>query len=333
MFLFTRMDRTTWHIPSGGIFMQCSTCGNSLPAGATFCTNCGAKVYSQGSPGSQPYGSQVEPTIAASSSFDAPPNAQQPGQPPVPPTAYGSPSYNQPQQFPYEAPPPPPPPYSYSAPPSPPGTYGAPPTYGTPYPPQPGSYTPPVQPPPPRRKGPGVGLIIGIVVLLLLVVGGGILALRAATGNPQTSTNTPTVATSSPTPTTPAVTPTQPSQVPSGATIDPTAATIVTKAQTSSAIDSNYYPTKVSNNFTVGQDIYVTFNLATNGQSGYAEAKLYSDTSYVGNKILTVQSTYDHGYFTVKLNQASTGTVELYWCAQSDCSDAKLATFVTFTVA
>jgi hypothetical protein len=82
----------------------------------------------------------------------------------------------------------------------------------------------------------------------------------------------------------------------------------------------------------VKQNVYVTFNLTTNGQSGYAEAKLYNGTTFVGNKILTIQSNFDHGYFTATLNQAATGTVELYWCTQSDCSDAKLATFVMFTV-
>jgi hypothetical protein len=318
--------------------MQCSTCGNTLPTGSTFCTNCGAKIYSQGSPGSQPAGSQVEPTILASPSYDALPNAQPPSQPPVPPTAYGAPSYNTPQQYSYEAPPPPPPPYTYGTPPTPPGTYGAPPTYGTPYSPPPGSFVPPVQQPPTPRKGPGVGLIIGIVVLVLLVVGGGFLAIRAATSGSKTNTVTPTATTAPSTPTTsitptPVVTPTTGSTSPSGATIDPTAAAIVTKAQTSSAIDSNDFPSQVTSNFNVGQNVYVTFNLATNGQSGYTEAKLYSNTSYVGNKILTVQSNFDHGYFTVTLNQAATGTVELYWCTQSDCSDAKLATFVTFNVA
>ena len=88
----------------------------------------------------------------------------------------------------------------------------------------------------------------------------------------------------------------------------------------------------MTSNFAVRQNVYVTFNLTTNGQSGYTEAKLYSDTTFVGNKILTIQSNFDHGYFTATLNQASTGTVELYWCTQSDCSDGKLATFVTFTV-
>jgi zinc-ribbon domain len=307
--------------------MQCSTCGFSLPEGAAFCTNCGTKMYSQGNVGNQPVGSsQVEPTIAASSSYQTPPMNPSPNQQAFPPTVYGAP-YSTPQQYSDEAPPPPPPA----------NVYGAPPpsnTYGAPYAQTPGSYVPPGQPPTPptRRKGPGVGLIIGIIVLVLLVVGGGFLAIHAASGGSNTNTLTPTATTAQST-STPVVTPTTGANTPSGAQIDSTAAAIITKAQTASAIDSNDFPTQLTSNFNVGQNVYVTFNLVTNGQSGYTEAKLYSDTSFVGSKILTIQSNFDHGFFTVTLNQASTGTVELYWCAQSDCSDAKLATFVTFTVA
>ena len=157
--------------------MQCSTCGFTLPEGAAFCTNCGAKMYSQGNAGNQPAGpSQVEPTIAASSYYQAPPANPSPNQQAVPPTVYGAP-YSTPQQYSNEAPPPPPPANVYGAPPPPNA-------YGTPYAQTPGSYVPPGQPPTPptRRKGPGVGLIIGIIVLVLLVVGGGLLAIRAATG-------------------------------------------------------------------------------------------------------------------------------------------------------
>jgi len=248
-----------------------------------------------------------------------------PNQQAVPPTVYGSP-YSTPQQYSYEAPPPPPPANVYGAPP-PPNAYGA------PYAPSAGSYIPSGQPPTPptRRKGPGVGLIIGIIVLVLVVVGGGLLAIRAASSGSNTNTVTPTATTASST-ATPAATPTTGATTPSGAQIDPAAAAIITKAQTSSAIDSNDFPTHLTSNFTVEQNVYVTFNLATNGQSGYTEAKLYSGASFVGNKILTIQSNFDHGYFTASLNQAATGAVELYWCTQSGCSDAKLATFVTFTV-
>jgi len=282
-------------------------------------------MHSQGNAGNQPAGSsQVEPTIAASFSYQTPQMNPSPNQQAVPPTVYGAP-YSTPQQYSYEAPPPPPPANVYGAPPPPNA-------YGTPYAQTPGSYVPPGQPPTPptRRKGPGVGLIIGIIVLVLLVVGGGLLAIRAASSGSNTNTVTPTATGASST--TPAATRTSGTTTPSGAQIDPAAAAVITKAQSSSAIDSNDFPTHVTSNFTVKQNIYVTFNLATNGQSGYTEAKLYSDTTFLGNKILTIQSNFDHGYFTASFNQAATGTVELYWCTQSDCSDAKLATFVTFTV-
>jgi hypothetical protein len=313
--------------------MQCSTCGFTLAAGAAFCTNCGAKFYSQENAGNQPSGpSQVEPTIAASSYYQTPPMNPSPNQQAVPPTVYGAP-YSTPQQYSDMAPPPPPPANVYGAPPQPN-------TYGAPYAPSPGSYIPPGQPPTPptRRKGPRVGLIIGIIVLVLLVVGGGLLVIRAASSSSNTNTVPPTATAAPSTPTTsitptPIVTPTTGQSLPSGAQIDPSAAAIITKAQTASAIDSNDFPTTLTSNFTVGQTVYVTFNLATNGQSGFTEAKLYSNTTFIGNKILTIQSNFDHGYFTASLNQAATGTVELYWCTQSDCSDAKLATFVTFTVA
>ena len=312
--------------------MQCRTCGFMLPEGATFCTNCGAQMNSQGNVGNQPAGpSQVEPTIAASSPYQTPMNPSQ-NQQGVPPTVYGAP-YSTPQQYSYEAPPPPPPSNVYGTPPPAPNAYGTPYAQAPGYGQTPGSYVPPT--PPPTRKGPRVGLIIGIVVLVLLIVVGGLLALRGVSNNSTANSVTPTATTASSTATTattPAVTPTSGSNAPSGKPIDPAAAAIITKAQTSSAIDSNDFPTHVTSNFGVGQNVYVTFNLTTNGQSGYAEAKLYSDTTFVGNKILTIQSNFDHGYFTASLNQASTGTVELYWCTKSDCSDNKLATFVTFTV-
>jgi hypothetical protein len=316
--------------------MQCSTCGFTLPEGAGFCTNCGSKMFNQGNAGNQPAGSsQVEPTIAASSFYQTPQANPTPNQQAVPPTVYGAP-YSTPQQYSNEAPPPPPPVNVYGTPP-PPNSYGTPyaqtPGYGQ----APGSYVSPGQPPTPptKRKGPGIGLIIGIIVLVLVIIGGGLFAIHAASGssnNNTTNTVTPTATTAQATATTPAATPTSGTTTPSGAQIDPAAAAIITKAQTSSAIDSNDFPTHVTSNFAVGQNVYVTFNLTTNGQSGYAEAKLYSDTTSLGNKILTIQSNFDHGYFTATLNQAATGTVELYWCTQSDCSDAKLATFVMFTV-
>ncbi|HXX78104.1 MAG TPA: zinc ribbon domain-containing protein, partial [Ktedonobacteraceae bacterium] len=283
--------------------MQCSTCGFTLPAGATFCTNCGAKIYNQGNGGNQPGGfSEVDPTIAATP-YQTPPNNPSQNPQGVPPTVYGAP-YSTPQQYSYDAPPPPP---SYGTPP--PNAYGAPPnSYGTPnsqtpgYSQTPGTYAPGQPPtPPPARKGPRVVLIIGIIVLIIVVVGVGLFALRGNSGNSTSNTVTPTATTASST--TPAATVTSVPTSVSGTAIDPAAAAIIFKAQTASAIDSNDFPTHLTSNFAVKQDVYITFQLKTKGQAGYAEAKLYSDTSFIGNKILTIQPDFDHGYFTATLNQ------------------------------
>lgn len=278
--------------------MQCRTCGAPLPSGAAFCTNCGAatpyNLSGQAIPEAQPAApSQYQPNNEPLPSYNPAQFPPQPGQAGIAQTVYGGSSYDAPTENSYA--PPPPAPFN---------------PYGAPYAPTPGSFIPPGQPP--RRQGPKVGLIIGIVAIVLLLVAGGIIAIFATRNNP----NSPTAAGVSP----------------SGSPVDPTSATIITNPQTASAVDSNALPTNVTSNFSVRQTVYVTFNLHTNGQAGYAQVKLYGDTTYIGNKILKVQSGYDHGYFSVVLNKAATGTVELYWCTQSDCSDAKLATIVTFHV-
>jgi hypothetical protein len=311
--------------------MQCRSCGAPLRSGSAFCTNCGAATPYNIS-GAQPAGpSQYQPIDPSSPSYN-PPQAQATPQSGIAPGVYGAPSYGMPQEQAYSTPPPNP----YGTPVSP-GAYAAPPPpptpYGGQYAPAPGSFIPPPDQPP-RRQGPNVGLIIGIVALVVLLVAGGVIALLATRNNAQTNTNRPTATTtSSPiTPTTQAVTPTAQQGVsPSGSPVDPTSATIITNPQTASAVDSNDLPTSVTSNFRIRQTVYVTFHLNTNNQAGYVQAKLYSNTTYVGNKILTVQPGYDHGYISVQLYTAATGTVELYWCTQSDCSDAKLAGVVTFT--
>ncbi len=276
--------------------MLCRTCGAPLSSGAAFCTNCGAatpyNLSGQAIPGAQPAApSQYQPNNEPLPAYNPAQFPPQPGQAGIAQTVYGGSSYDAPTENDYA--PPPPPPFN---------------PYGAPYAPTPGSFIAPGQPP--HRQGPRVGLIIGIVAIVLLLVAGGIIAIFATRNNP----NSPTAAGVSP----------------SGSPIDPTSATIISNAQTASAVDSNALPTNVTSNFSVRQTVYVTFNLHTNGQAGYAQAKLYSDTTYVGNKILKVQSGYNYGYFSLELNKAATGTVELYWCTQSDCSDAKLATIVTF---
>ena len=137
--------------------MNCSACGKPLPIGVTYCPNCGT------------------PTSEFYSSSGGTPNA---------PTSMPSND---------GAPPPPPPPYtSYSDQP-----YGSVPTNpyesssSTPYNPYTATPTPsPSMPPsPPQRRGPPIGLIVGVVILVLILVIGGLLALLfhqgTTTGTPQ----------------------------------------------------------------------------------------------------------------------------------------------------
>ncbi|HVB72600.1 MAG TPA: hypothetical protein VNE38_03500, partial [Ktedonobacteraceae bacterium] len=305
-----------------------------------------AQMASGGAPASSP---QYDPTVAAPRPYDPtvaapPPYAGQGFQPPVNPTpaqpAYND--YNRQPANPYA--PQPPSPFNNA-----PGGYNAQAGYGTP-PPPPNAYAPPYAPPPgafvppnqpPQKKGPNVGLIIGIVALLIVLIGGGLLAIKAFS-HPQGQTNSPTPGASSTTnATTPASSPTtavtaspatNQGPSPSGSPIDTTAASIITNVQTASAIDSNYLPTHTTNQFSVGNVVYVTFHLNLTA-SGYVQAKVYADNVYVTQSSLTVTvGKYDHGYFQITYNKASAGAFELYWCLQSDCSDAALAAVASFTV-
>jgi hypothetical protein len=189
---------------------------------------------------------------------------------------------------------------AYGTPPPPPNMYGA------PYAPAPGAFVPQAQPP--RKKGPNVGLIIGIVVLLLVVVGVSVLALK---GLNHSGTQTPG---------------------PSGSPVDNGASSIITNVQSTSTIDSNYLPTNVTTQFTVGNVVYVTYRLNLT-QSGYVEAKVYLNGVFVTQTSLAVTlGKVDHGYFNITYQKTGTGAFELYWCLQSDCSDAKLGGVSTFTV-
>ncbi len=301
--------------------MQCSRCGAPIQQGMAFCPNCGTPYPSAQNapiPPTQYAGpSSYDPTVMAQQPYNAGQAAPQPANPYAPqaPSPYETPgSYGTP----------PPPPNAFNAQ----NAYGTPPPpnmYGAPYAPAPGAFIPPAQPP--RKKGPNVGLIIGIIVLLLLLVGGGALALKGLNhaGN-QTNTNTPTPGVTTTTSTS------NQTPSPSGSPIDPGAAAIITNVQTTSAIDSNLLPTNKTDQFKVGDVVYVTYHLNLT-QSGYVEAKVYLDNAFGTQTSLAVTlGKVDHGYFNITYQKAGTGAFELYWCLQKDCSDAKLGAVATFTV-
>ncbi|SRR6266446_4844792 len=294
--------------------MNCSSCGANLPPGAVVCPVCGASTpYNAGSPVYQPnvpassYGGPTPPPQGydpnaptyISSPYGTPASQQQ-----VPPTSYGSQPYD---SNPYGA---------ASNPYAPTDPYSAP---VAPQPPlYPGGFPPPVQPPQRRSR---LGLIIGIIVLVLVLACAGLVGLSVIGAR-----NTVTNAVPTPTPV-----PTSPS--PPGSPIVPSAAAILGNPKMASAIDTNYNPTTLTNTFTTNQKIFVTFSVNTGGKVGYAQAKWYINGKLdYTNPVITLQANYDQGFFRDITGTAGKGVVELYWCTQSNCSDAQLASIATFTV-
>ena len=230
----------------------------------------------------------------------------------VPPyNPYGQP---QPSNVPPYAPPPPNnvPPYASLPQSNPAAAYGA----GVP------AFANPMPVKPKRR----VGLIAGIVIAILaiVIVGGAVLASKSS----HTTTTTTTT------------------QGPSGNTIDSTVSSIITNIQMASAVDTNTLkPTTLSTRFKKDTDVYATFQFDfrttdVNQQNpGYVEAKYYRQSTrvFTGDPLKVDDSVAPngrgYGYFTVQYPYATTaGSVELYWCRQSNCSDEKLAQTTTFTV-
>jgi hypothetical protein len=323
--------------------MQCHNCRSQQPEGVTFCQNCGAPIAPQ-SPSSvaptvaasqPPYGSpspdanyhpsSVAPTVAASQPpygnanpytnyNQSPPPAS--GQPyDAAHNPYASASYNpyaQPQQgnVPPYAPPPnsvpgyTPPPQSNAA------AYGA------------GTFAGST-PAKPKRKG---GLIAGIIIAVLVIIIAVILAMPK----------------SSPTTTTTTTTATAPSNTPT----DSTASSIVTNIQMASAVDTDsLQPTTLATSFKKNTNFYATFQFdfsstdVSQQKPGYVEARYYvQNRRILTSEPLKVDDNIapngrGYGYFTAVYYQATTaGSVELYWCRQSNCSDAKLAGTTTFTI-
>ena len=308
--------------------MNCSSCGANLPPGAGVCPRCGAATpYNVSSPGVSQYQPAVpaEPYSMPQPSNDptyisspyGPPPAQ-----PILPTNYGSfsPAYDPSQPNPYSSQVNPystivpQDPYSAPAPPQPPG--------------YPGAYPPPAQPPKRKSRAGLIALIISIIVLVLVVSSVGIFyAIGRTAGTPITNTRaTPAATAPTPTPTTQPTTPSKQS-------IDPTAASIITRAQMASAIDKNLNPTTLTNTFAVNEIIYVTFDLHTSGNPGYAISKWYANGSFAfASSVLAIQPDWVRGVFSAHYNKATNGSVELYYCTQPNCSDQKLATVVDFTV-
>lgn len=124
----------------------------------------------------------------------------------------------------------------------------------------------------------------------------------------------------------------QPTACGQGNSTDPAA--IITNPQTTTGLDANSNPTNPTTTFQINQPIYLTVNLQPPEGGGYAFAKWYLNNSvYQVGDILPVDACWTHAASApVTYTQVGQGLVEAYWCTQSNCGDAQLATSVQFTV-
>ena len=124
-----------------------------------------------------------------------------------------------------------------------------------------------------------------------------------------------------------------------GNAIDPSATAFITDIATTSSVDpQTAEPGPLTQHFTTNATIYVVFHLNLKSfdfnayHAVYIQAKFYADKSYIYQKMLIFTQQATGGFFAVQYYQPKAGSVELYWCLKSDCSDGKLAQTATFTV-
>ncbi|HLZ59973.1 MAG TPA: hypothetical protein VKR06_23745 [Ktedonosporobacter sp.] len=334
--------------------MQCTKCGFTIAPGQGFCNNCGTPVaasrpsydptvlapqpgsnpgYNQGppsyNPGPQPGSTPgYDPTILAPSSGS--------GTPP-PPASYGAPQSTDPYASPPASPYSPPPASPYAPPamgqyaPTP-GPY-APQSPGVPYAPAPGFSVPP-----PKKSNKTLWIVLSVVLGVLVVVCGScsVFLLRQNNGNNAQATTTATSSNLSSSGTTPAATSSTSStnngSAPTSSDVDPAAQAVITNLKTASSFNASTGAAPPASTFTSGQTVYTVFDVAK-GASGYFKSKWYIDGQLEHDGNIYPAST-NNGEFSISLPISTTGAgvVGIYYCMQSDCSDAKLAQVATFTM-
>lgn len=281
----------------------------------------------------------VAPTMAATPNQGMP--AAYPTIPPAPQayTPYPVTNYG-------ESAPPPPPVNPYSA-------YGAPQTsYNTPQqvqynvPPQQvpyGAPTPmyvPLQPQQPKsNRNVIIGVITGIVVFLLIISGVTIASINASHNATNNFVNTLATQSAEAQATLASNLTAQPttgntnnsSSAPDPSQIDANASTMILSAQSSSGIDSSDLPLDSQASFTAGTTVYVTFKTA--GNTGYIMSKWFlNGQDEADSNPVADTGGQTNGYFSHSFSASGNGVVGIYWCTQSDCSDAALAQIVNVTV-
>lgn len=133
--------------------------------------------------------------------------------------------------------------------------------------------------------------------------------------------------------------PSSTSQTPSENAIDPAAAAFITNITTSNSVDPlTAAPGAITQTFKMNATVYVVFQLNLKNfdfkahDTVYIQANFYGDKKLVYQGMLIFKEQKAGGFFEAQYTQPTTGSVELYWCLQSNCSDGKLAQTMSFTV-
>lgn len=165
----------------------------------------------------------------------------------------------------------------------------------------------------PAKKGyRGAVLLLAILVSLLLLAGTGTYILIKAANTTKAVRHVHT---------------------PSGKLITASASAILANAQMGSDIDRNLMPTHTTTTFMANQKMYITFTIQSGGKDGSIEAKWYANGQLVSSTRLRHNHANTRGVFSsTYITAVPNGAVELYWCTQSDCSDAQLAQVIRFAV-
>ncbi len=178
-----------------------------------------------------------------------------------------------------------------------------------------------------KRSRPGKLLVGGLAVILLIVCIGAasFFFLQRKNNNNYGIAATKTVVTP-----VPAV---APIHGPSGNISVPAVSALFSEPQMAAGIDGNDKAGQITNTFTSGQTIYVTFNLNSKDRPGYVKARWYKGKQLFREVDFAHDPGKTNGYFSIVYDTPTTdGSVELYWSTMANFSDAKLARVAHFTV-
>ena len=181
---------------------------------------------------------------------------------------------------------------------------------------------------------------LGFIIAGLFILAGSLILIFvyfSATGLPVGgSDNSPATGTSG---STPNVTTSTSTTAPTATAIPTQTATTfpgqqyINNAQTSAEVDQNtLQPSQPTTTFKIGQNIYISFQVHSNGQAGAVCIIWYLNSKPVTNFNLPVSATSKHSYAYAIYGGAGPAYVELYWASSTQCTDRVLAQHVDFTV-